>query len=285
MRSRYVVPLGVAILVVANVFVWWTIFSGDTRELTVTFLDVGQGDAILIESPTGLQMLIDGGGDRTVLRELGDVLGPYDRDIDIVVATHPDKDHIGGLADVFERYEVDYFLESGAVNDTSATAALRAAAQKEPDLTRAIATRGLRLDLGGGSYALVLYPDRDVSKVDTNDSSIAMRIVYGTTSFVFTGDVTSNVEEWLVLLDGDSGMLDADFLKAGHHGSKYATSDAWLASVTPSIVAISVGNNNSYGHPTQEVLERVASGGAKIYRTDEDGRLVFTSDGRTIYAP
>jgi beta-lactamase superfamily II metal-dependent hydrolase len=112
-----------------------------------------------------------------------------------------------------------------------------------------------------------------------------MRIVYGTTSFVFTGDVTSNVEEWLVLLDGDSGMLDADFLKAGHHGSKYATSDAWLASVTPSIVAISVGNNNSYGHPTQEVLERVASGGAKIYRTDEDGRLVFTSDGRTIYAP
>jgi beta-lactamase superfamily II metal-dependent hydrolase len=273
-------PLAILALIFVNVFIYQTALA--PRELTVTVLDIGQGDAILVRGPTGVTMLVDGGPDRGVLRELGAVLPLYTRTLDAVVATHPDKDHIGGLPDVFQNYEVKNFIEPGVANDTGAAKALAAAASAEEGLTHTIARRGTRFDLGGGAYADVLYPDRDVSKLETNMGSVTMRLVYGATSFMLTGDLTTDIEDWLLVLDKNDGALDVDVLKAGHHGSKYSTSAAWLAALSPASVAISVGAHNSYGHPTPEVLSRVEAEGAEVLRTDKEGRITFVSNGASV---
>jgi competence protein ComEC len=269
-----------AALAVLDLFIFRNVLA--PRGLEVAVLNIGQGDSILVRGPTGITMLVDGGPDRSVLRELGAVLPIGQRTLDAVVETHPDKDHIGGLPDVFANYEVKNFFEPGIPDGTRAAAALVAAAAAEPGVNHVIARRGMRLDLGAGAYADIIYPDRDVSKFDTNSGSITMHVVYGSTSFMLTGDLTSIIEDWLVQLDATDGELPTDVLKAGHHGSKYSTDDAWLAALHPSTVAISVGAHNTYGHPTPEVLSRVANEGATVYRTDEQGRLIFTSDGRKV---
>ncbi|MBU6323738.1 MAG: MBL fold metallo-hydrolase [Patescibacteria group bacterium] len=278
MRPR--LPLAVLGLLAANVFVWHAVLA--PRALTVSVLDIGQGDSILVEGPTGVRMLVDGGPDRSVLRELGAVMPFGDARIDAVVETHPDKDHIGGLADVFARYDVANFLEPGIGSDTNAVAALRAATDREPGMRRIVARRGMRLNLGGGAYADILYPDRDVSSIDTNSGSVTMHVAYGATSFMLTGDLPIPVEEWLTHLDAKDGELPTTVLKAGHHGSRFSTGDDWLAALHPKTVAISVGAGNMYGHPTAEMLARVANEGATVYRTDKDGRLTFVSDGVTV---
>src|SRR5207248_2711106 len=149
------------------------------------------------------------------------------------------------------------FMEPGIPDGTNAAAALAAAVQAHPAVKHLIARRGMRIDLGGGAYADVLYPDRDPSKLDTNNGSITMHVVYGTTSFMLTGDLPSEQEDWLVALDKGDAELPTDMLKAGHHGSKYSTDDAWLAALHPSMVAISAGKNNPYGHPAPETISRI----------------------------
>ncbi len=277
-HARLIIFGILAVLLGVNILVYSAVFSPNT--LMVAVLDVGQGDAILVRGPTGVTMLVDSGPDRGVLRELGAVLPFGDRTIDAVIATHTDKDHIGGLPDVFQTYEVAYFFEPGVINDSTPTKALMAAVGEEAGLTHLLARRGTRFDLGGGAHADILFPDRDVSKVEINDASIVMKITYGATSFLLTGDLASKTEEWLVTLDG--AYLDSDVLKVGHHGSKTSTSDTFLEAVTPAVAAISVGAKNSYGHPTPDVLARLTARDAEIKRTDLSGRLVFFSDGVTI---
>jgi len=281
MRS-YILPLLLLGLLALNAYVFYSLFATHPRELRVSVLDIGQGDSILIESPTGVQVLVDGGPGRVVLGALGNEMSLFDRSIDMLVETHPDKDHIGGLPSVFDRYRVSYFMEPGIPNDTGATVAVLAAAKAEPNITRVIARRGMRLNLGGGAYADVLYPDRDPSKLETNNGSIVLHVVYGATSFMLTGDLPSEQEDWLVTLDANDGELKSDMLKAGHHGSKYSTDDAWLAAVHPSMVAISAGKDNTYGHPAPETIARINNEGAKIYSTIESGTLHFVSDGNTV---
>ena len=249
------------------------------HELQVSFLNVGQGDAILIQGPTGIDLLVDGGRDRSVLRELPGAMGVLDRTIDVVIATHPDADHISGLSDVFERYRVHYFMEPGVENDTSATLRLADAVAKEPNVQVVLARRGQRLTLGGGAYADILYPNGDVSKLETNTGSIIMRVVYGETEFMLTGDAPLSIENWLVTQKGE---LRSDVLKAGHHGSRTSTSDQFLAAVAPALVVVSAGEDNSYGHPHPEVLERVTKAGARILSTFESGTITLVSDGRVI---
>ncbi|MDO8624217.1 MAG: MBL fold metallo-hydrolase [bacterium] len=279
--GRQYLVLAVVTLVVVNVLIFRAALT--PRVLTVAVLDIGQGDAIFVRGPTGITMLVDGGPDRSVLRELGAMLPIGERAIDVIIETHPDKDHIGGLPDVFMNYEVKNFLEPGISNDTNAAAALAEAASAESGVNHVIARRGMRLDLGGGAYADILYPDRDPSKLETNFGAVVMRLSYGKTSFMLTADMPSQIEDWLLVLDKNDGELLVDVLKVAHHGSKYSTNAAWLAATSPSIAAISVGAHNSYGHPTLEVLSRVLSEGATVYRTDQEGRLIFTSDGATIH--
>jgi competence protein ComEC len=284
-NPRPLLFLGLVLFIGISIFVWMQVRHGDGEELRISFLDVGQGDAIFIESPTGMQVLIDGGRDRSVLRQLGKEMGPLDRSIDIVIATHPDADHIGGLPEVFKRYKITAYLEPGIENDTSQTDALIAAVSSEPSVTKSIANRGNRISIGGGAYLDILYPDRDVPAIETNTGSIILRLVYGETEFMLTGDAPLTVEEWLVRLDvadGEAYSLSSDVLKAGHHGSRTSTGDAWLLAIDPQLVVVSAGRGNSYGHPHEEVVERALSSGAQLLSTIDSGTIHLVSDGRTV---
>ncbi len=269
-------------LVIVNALVVVQLSARQSGVLTVSFLDVGQGDAILIEGPTGVNVLVDGGPDRSVVRELPRIMGPLDRQLDMVVATHPDKDHIGGLSDVFLLYDVDTLLTPGLASDTDGYDRFVATVANESGLQSYLAHAGQKISLGGGAYMEVLYPNKDVSRLKaTNDASIALRVVYGDTSFLLTGDLSSNVEDTLVKV-GD-GSLKSDVLKAGHHGSKYSTSAKWLSQVAPSVVVVSAGKENTHGHPAPEVLQRIERQGAAVVSTIEEGTITFVSDGVSLW--
>lgn len=265
------------VLVALNI----VLFSIPTPQgLKVTFIDVGQGDSILIEGPTGVQVLVDAGADTSALRGLGTALPFWDRTLDAVVATHPDQDHIGGMADVLGRYDVGHIIDSGVEKGTRAWDVTLDAIRAEVDVgaSRTTARAGQRLDLGGGAYADILYPTTDVSRVkDTNAGSVVMRVVYGDTSIMLTGDAPSKVEQELFLKWGYG--LDSDVLKAGHHGSKTSSLPDFVDSVSPEYVVFSRGCDNRYGHPAPSVVSYFKSLNVKILDTCEDGTVTFSSDG------
>ncbi len=268
--------LPIALLIIANIFVWTIpVHPG----LSVSFLNVGQGDAIFIQSPTGVQLLIDGGPDSSVLRELGKQMPFWNRTIDAVVETHPDKDHIGGLSDVFARYGVKTFFEPGIPNDTRATVSLVHAVKME-HTKNILARRGMRLVLGGGAYADILFPDHDVSKGETNDGSIVMHLVYGGTSFLLNGDSPQKIEKYLVALDAES--LKSDVLKAGHHGSKNSSAEEFVEAVNPKYGIFSRGCDNSYGHPAAEVVDLFRKLKIPTLDTCKVGTVTFVSDGNVL---
>lgn len=254
--------------------------------LTVAFLDVGQGDAIYIEAPNGNQMLIDGGLGKQVLRELNRVMPFYDRTIDVVLATHADSDHIGGLPDVLNEYKVDLFLESGVTSSSSVYEELESRIMNYESSKRTekiLVKRGMQVDLGNGVVLEILSPTSVFEEMETNKASIVARLVYGENGFMLTGDAPIAIEDYLVfqedLKSSDGNFLRSDVLKAGHHGSKTSTGEKFVEAVSPQYAVISVGTDNRYGHPNQEVLDILKNFGAKILRTDESGRIIFKSDG------
>jgi competence protein ComEC len=259
----------------------WTLVRESNGKLTVAFLNIGQGDSIFIESPTGNQMLIDGGPGRGVLRELSKVMPFYDRTIDIVMESHPDADHIGGLPDVLERYKVAIFMEPGVRSDT----AIDKETEKDvvDEKSKFIeARRGMRIELGGGARLEILYPTLDPRGMETNTASIVARLVYGESEFLLTGDSPISIENYLISLQDAHGgdlNLQSDVLKAGHHGSRTSTAPEYVAAVKPKYAVISAGKDNKYGHPHKEVLDTLEKAGVQVLRTDQDGRIVFESDG------
>ena len=265
------------LLILGNLGVW--IFAFPSHELRVSFLDIGQGDSILIQSPTGVDVLVDGGSDSAVLRELGKKLPFFDRSISAVIATHPDKDHIGGLSDVFDRYDIGTFIEPGIPNNTTAARALERAVDKEK-APRVLARRGMRLILGGGAYADILFPDRDVSNVETNTGSVNIRVVYGDTSFLLTGDSPQSIEKYLTMIYHSA--LESNVLKAGHHGSRTSSSEEFIRAVSPDYAIFSRGCDNSYGHPHKEVVELLAKLRIPTLDTCKDGTITFSSNGNTL---
>jgi competence protein ComEC len=267
-------------LFAANFFIWYAIFAEDRNDiLTVAFLDVGQGDAIFIEAPNGNQVLIDGGPNKSVLRQLSKIMPFYDRSIDAILATHPDKDHIGGLADILERYEVDLFLDSGLEGESSAYNELLRLTEINA-ITRIDAKRGMVIVLDDEVFLNILFPDRDVSGVESNTASIIAQLIYGDVKFILTGDSPKATEEYLVMLD--EKKLESDVLKVGHHGSKTSTAIPFLGLVSPSFAVVSAGADNQYGHPHKEVLEELNQFGAAILSTQDKGTIIFESDGENL---
>jgi len=260
--------------------VWYFVFQNEREQLlTVAFLDVGQGDAVFIEAPNGNQMLIDGGRNRSVLRELSRVMSFYDRSIDVVLATHPDEDHVGGLPDVLKRFNVEFFFEPGVIHDTNTyKELLRIVSVK--DIKHILARRGMKIDLGDGVVVDILFPDRDVSNIESNAGSVVLRIRYGETEVMLTGDSPQAIEKYLVSLDG--ARLQSDVLKVGHHGSKTSSADIFLAAVLPSFAVVSAGRDNRYGHPHTEVLEALTEVNARVLSTYKDETIIFTSNGETV---
>lgn len=259
--------------------------SRETGLLEVSFFDVGQGDATFIESPTGTQVLIDGGrGDRAVLRALAQHMSPFDRHIDMVVATHPDSDHIGGLIDVLKRYEVDTILMNDNVNDTPAYYAFMKAVEDEK-ATVVTAIRGQVYDLGkgeaGSTTLTVLFPDRSVRDLESNTSSIVTKLSYGESDVLLTGDSPEAIETYLV--GQDSSSLQSEVLKIGHHGSRTSSAPLFVETVQPSVGIISAGKDNDYGHPHREVMEVMKMYGVETKNTAEVGSIRLLSDGETIW--
>lgn len=246
------------------------------KDLTFAMLDVGQGDAIFIESPSGFQILVDSGRDKKVLSELSHQMSFFDRSIDLVIMTNPDLDHIGGFVEVLEKYKVDKILEPGTYNDSEVYKKIEEII-KGKNISRYLARAGTRIPLGDGASLDILFPDKDVSTWDNNDGSIVARIIYGNHSFILTGDASIKTEKYL-LDKFNQEVFDADFLKVGHHGSRTSTSLEFVQAITPRYALISSGQGNKYGHPHDEILDRLSSLNIEILRTDERGTIVFTCD-------
>jgi len=238
---------------------------------------VGQGDATLIEAD-GTVILVDGGKASANVEDYLQAQGI--QDIDLMVATHPHADHIGGLIDVLALYDVHEIWTNGDTSgsQTYGNFALAVAQEqaagailREVEVKRGYVTKFDVLDIE------VLHP---VSLTDdTNEDSLVLRLTCGTVDILLTGDATTDSEASML---AEEGLLtDVEVLKIGHHGSNTSTSDAFLTAVTPEDAVISVGAGNTYGHPHQETVDRLAAHGVTVYRTDLDGTVTLTSDCST----
>lgn len=245
--------------------------TGD-HVLRVIFLDVGQGASQLIISPSGKTMLIDG-GDNDQKENMVKYLQQYGvQKLDIVVATHPDADHIGGLSAVIDYAEVDKIYMPKVQTNTKTF----------ETLLKSIQNKGLKITTAKAGITLDLDPKLDIQMVgparnglDNNNMSAVIRLQYGQTSFLLTGDASRESEE--AMLDSNS-YLASDVLLVGHHGSKSSTTPGFLAAVTPKYGIIQVGDN-AYGHPTATVLNRLQASGVEVYRNDTQGTIEIKSDG------
>ncbi len=277
-RARFLLLLVLcvlALLVCAYLLVS-TYSTNHHHGLRVAYLNIGQGDSIFIESPTGRQVLIDGGPDRSVLRELSKQMGFFDRSIDMVLMTHEDKDHIGGIPSVLTRYAVGTVLRTENQGE-SGPAKLIDTLEVQEGAKIIYARRGMSFDLGGGALLEVLFPDKDPTHMEPNYSSIVAKVTYGDASFLFNGDSPIAVEQYIDALNCKG--LESDVLKAGHHGSRTSTSNEYLDCVKPRYAVISSGKNNRYGHPHKETLEHLAAHNIIVLNTAESGTIVFESDG------
>ena len=244
-------------LILSVIGVWTAVYARTPgKDLKVYFLDVGQGDAIFIETPSKKQVLIDAGKNKKILSLLGKVMPFGDRSIDVTIETHPDLDHAGGFVPVKERYKIGLELDQNS------------------------ARRGQVINFGDGAKLIILFPNQDVSNWETNDGSVVAKLVFGESSFLLTGDATIKTEN--ILLNLNKEILDSDVLKAGHHGSRTSTSLDFAQAVSPEYAIISAGLNNSYGHPHQEVLNILSNVGSQILSTAEKGTIKFQTDGEKL---
>lgn len=244
-------------------------------EMIVTFLDVGQGNAVLVECDEEY-MLIDGGD-----REYSSFVVSYLQkqgveEIKYLVSSHYDADHINGLIGALNVFSVDMVLDGDYEWDTKTYVSFQSAVE-ENGCEEIHPGVGEVYPLGEAEFTVVC-PD-DYTHSESNDNSIGLRIVYGETSFLICGDASSNMETWML---ESGGVIDSDVLMCSHHGSKYSTSEAFLEGVEPSAVVISCGENNSYGHPSERVMKLLSEGSYDLYRTDVQGTLIASSDGNRI---
>jgi len=260
------------------------------EELEVDFLDVGQGDAILIKSPFGQNILIDGGPDSKVIEGLGKNLPFWDKRIDLMVLTHPHDDHVTGLIEVIKRYSVKKILYTGVIHSAPNYLAWLEKI-RERKIPLVIIDRPQKIVLGDDCYMEIIYPRKSFLAQETdnlNNSSIVARLVYGETKFLLTGDAEIEVEKELLnltpLLARGGGEVDlsAQVLKTGHHGSDTSSSEEFLKAVSPQIAVIQVGKDNDFGHPSLRILKRLERAGAEILRTDKNGTVSLISDGKEI---
>jgi competence protein ComEC len=266
--------------VLAALLIWLGVASLPDGRLHVAFLDVGQGDAIIVTTPGGRQILVDGGpSSTTLLWEMGRHMPFWDRSLDVVVNTHPEADHLTGLPEVLKRYRVSQVILPDVANDTSLYAAWQAAVTEE-EATVIPAQAGMSLSLGEGVWLEVLHPGRVPASDGLNDHSVVLRITLGQICFLLPGDIESEVERGLA---SGGHTLAATVLKAPHHGSQTSSSEPFLSAVDPQVAVISVGADNRFGHPAPEVLRRYAEHSIPVLRTDELGSIEFITDGEQLW--
>jgi competence protein ComEC len=275
-------PMTGALLAVLLVI---TVAARPDGRLHVTALDIGQGDAILLETPSGATMLIDGGPDpELTLRRLGANLPFFARRLDVLLLTHPHQDHVAGLVEALDRFEVGTVIHAGIAFENAAYDRLLADASAA-EIPVGIAREGQVLALDATTSVRVLYPSAaDASaplpEDDINNGSVVIELTYGGFRALLTGDAETPVEE---LLEQRNLLEPLDLLKVGHHGSRTSTTPSFLDAVRPAVAMISVGTGNEYGHPAPETLAALAAlPGLATYRTDLDGDIELETDGRTL---
>jgi competence protein ComEC len=260
--------------------------------LKVVFLDVGQGDAIFIETPNGQRVLIDSGANGSVVRQLSRFIPFYSREINLLIATHSDSDHVGGVPEIIKRFNINWFGKNSIVDSDS----LNTEIQKTLDnkkVNQIILNTGdkIIIDKENNIYLEVLWPTSDIKTDDNNDNSIIVRLVYNQIAIMLTGDASIEVEKVLIKSLGDN--LISNILKAGHHGSKTSTSNEFLHATNPDFVIISADKESRFGHPHQEVIDRIVEFSnsrtkdnnkpSEILSTAEIGSIYFQSDGKNIW--
>jgi len=298
MFNRNHLILFVIFLIIFDFFVWSQIVSGvneQNNDLEVYFLDVGQGDSELINLPNDVQVLMDGGPDNKILEELSSILPPTDRYIDLVVLSHPQYDHFAGLIEVLKRYEIGAFLYNGREGTAKAFEDLKRTIEKNK-IPTIILTQGDKIKYQNNLLD-ILSPTADLLKSkELNDTSLVISLAIELvnqnfsklhyvddrqrnviTKILFTGDIGFKVENYLT----ENFNIDSDVLKVGHHGSKYSSGKKFLKAVNPKIAIIEVGKN-TYGHPTSQTLNGLASIGSQIFRTDQSGTIKLVINGEKI---
>ena len=269
----------VGFLFVVFVLFLYAVFAENRSGLEVDFLDVGQGDAVFLQAENGNQILLDGGENKKVLREVAKVMPFYDRSIDVLILSHPHNDHLGGLVEILKKYKVGMVVEPCLDVGTPEYREWERLIE-EQDITRVCAKRGQSVCFDENVCAEILLPVGDVSGRNEHDAMLVVRLAYGGTSFLFTGDMEKNFERYLADLEGKN--LKSDVLKVGHHGSDTSTSELFLGFVSPDYAVISVGEDNKFGHPKQSVIDLLERFGVSIFRTDEKGTIKIKSDGENI---
>jgi competence protein ComEC len=272
-------------LLVVAILVWAVAFTSPDDKLHVSFLDVGQGDAILIQTPSGKDILIDGGPDlQKISLELSEKLPFWDKTIDLVVCTQPQADHVTGLVEVLQRYKVKQVLEPGvSYNSSIYQEWLNIVEDKGIEYNTARA--GQEIDLGSGIELEVLNPPEGLfeeTSHDVDNNGVVLKLTWGKVSFLFTADIREEAEFELI---GQRANLKSTVLKVAHHGSSTSTSQQFLAAVDPEVTVICVGADNPFGHPSLEVVERLIDGigEGNVYRTDDNGTIEFITYGERLW--
>lgn len=272
------------ILFCLNLFAWIVIYDlNRPQPLEVIFFDIGQGDAIFIETPKGQQILIDGGPDSTILEKLSREMPFYDRTLDLIILTHPEQDHLAGLLEVLKSYKIDNILWTGIIRETAEWQEWISLIEEEGAKVKiARANQRVILQENPPVFIEILYPFESLEGQkfkNSNDTSIVASLVFADNSFLFTGDITRKVELKLV---NQEACLDAEVLKVAHHGSKTSSSQEFLERVRPKIAIIQAGNDNRYGHPHPEVLANLKKFDIEILRTDQDGDIKIISNTKIL---
>lgn len=284
LRARRAAPAHVSIFALAllAILTWAAVFSLPDGRLHVHFLDVGQGDAILIYSPTGKRVLIDGGEDGPTLLSLVDRRLPFwSRRLDALIATHGDVDHVGGLHAAFGHYRVATVLDAGFDSDSD-LAGRWARGVIDAGARRVTAAAGMVVDLGDGAYLEVLHPPAGAHNPDwsDNDGSVVVRLVFDQVAMLLPGDLERDGERSLLAAGYD---LHSAVLKVAHHGAATATGETFLDAVSPSLAVISVGASNRYNHPAGATLRRLEDRQSAVWRTDEVDTIEVVTDGRRVW--
>lgn len=273
LTKEYLHYLIVLLLFLTGTLFYYVYTQQEQAPLTVHFLDIGQGDAILISDDRGNQILIDGEPNgRKLLYQLGKEMPLLDKKIEAVILTHPDADHLTGLLDLLESYQVEIFLNNGQRESNPLFKELEKLLSEKKIFTKKVNAGDL---LKFGEIELLVLSSGGENDKNKNQASIVAKLIYGENSFLFTGDIEAEKESQLVLSNAD---LKADWLKVGHHGSANGTSNFFLRKVQPRHAAISVGEKNRFGHPASVVLENLKKHKVNIWRTDKQGTISVECD-------
>ena len=274
---------GAVFMTAAAIALWWQVGTGGDGDLHVYFLDVGQGDSALIVTPEGRQVLVDGGpAPDSAIRALSEAMPEGDRSLDLVVVTHLDADHSRGLIDVLDQYEVGAIV-AGTESSTASMYAQWQAGVERNKVDVVSVHQGYALDLGSRVVAEVLNPRSGISGGGSaNNDALVLRMTYGSVSFLLTADIEAQTESLLALMGAG---IESTVLKVAYHGSKASSTAGFIDAVGPAVALISVGGDNSFGHPNDEVIGRLMRqiGGENIYRTDRHGDVEFVTDGVELW--